>query len=451
MNHLANITKKELRELLTPSSIASIVVVVVLLMSMGTLIGGEMDEVTSASTIGIVNGDDGEYSKLAIDYIYDYYDQSYGLDREAASEYIIPLESDISDNLAILNEMKDKGIGTAIGISETFSTDISSGQKGTMSDYYLYESSGILGAATSSVTNAIISYVSSGISYNLLKGMVPAGSDMSFLLYPVSYSGDNTYTYINGNVYTNITPTEISSAMTSQSMLIPIIIMIIIVMIGSIVISSMGNEKENKTLETLLTMPVKRTTIVAGKLIAAAITGLVFGLAYLVGMMTYMNGLMSGTGDVDLAEYGLSLGATDWVIILVMIFLAILCALGLCMILGAFVKNYKAAQTMTLPIGVIAMIPMFVTMFSSWDALPGFMQGILFAIPFTHPMMIMDNLMFDNTLLVYSGLVYLVLFTIATIYITVRIYKSDILITGISATKYAKYFQKKVKHEKEDH
>ena len=214
---------------------------------------------------------------------------------------------------------------------------------------------------------------------------------------------------------------------------IAIIIMVVIVMIGSIVIGSMGNEKENKTLETLLTMPVKRTTIVTGKLLASAITGLVFGAAYMVGMMLYMNGLSSvSVSGLSLESIGLTLDLLDWVLILVQMFLAILCALGICMTLGAFAKNYKSAQTMTLPISVLAMIPMFVIMLLGWEGLPLIAQVLMFLIPFTHPMMVMNNLMFGEMTLVLMGVAYLAIFTVAIIAVTVRLYKSDILITGLS-------------------
>ncbi|MCQ2071097.1 MAG: hypothetical protein MJZ68_08195, partial [archaeon] len=71
----------------------------------------------------------------------------------------------------------------------------------------------------------------------------------------------------------------------------------------------------------------------------------------------------------------------------------------------------------------------------------------MFAIPFTHPMMGMDNLMYGNTGLILGGLLYLVVFDIIMIAITVRVYNSDILITGIgqnpTVRKLCKMFKTK--------
>ena len=184
-------------------------------------------------------------------------------------------------------------------------------------------------------------------------------------------------------------------------------------------------------------MPVKRMTIVTGKLISAAIAGLVFGAAYMVGMMFYMEGMNATLmTTLDLNEVGLTLSITDWLIVMVMMFLAILSALGICMILGAFTKNYKAAQTMVLPLAVMSMIPMFIIMFMGWENLPTIGQVLLSIIPFTHPMMVVNNLMFDNMGLVVAGIGYLLAFSALMVFITVRLYKSDILITGIGQTKF---------------
>ena len=113
-------------------------------------------------------------------------------------------------------------------------------------------------------------------------------------------------------------------------------------------------------------------------------------------------------------------------------FLGIIVSLGLCMILGAVAKNQKAAQTYILPISMLAVIPSFITMFSSIESMPFAVQIVLYAIPFTHPMTVMQSIMFGNTPLLIGGAVYLVLFSAALFFVTVRLYNSDVLITGFA-------------------
>jgi len=430
MNHLWNLIRKELKELITPVSVISMIVVAVLFASIGGLMKSETDNVLELPTIGIVSGDGGVHYDNALIYIDDFYG--------GAGDQVIMMSSPYDDRDAIMNEMNELGVYIVLVFDANYSDDIDrfaagTGSRGGMIDIYWGEvKTGLFGTISTAIVYGLIDKINTRTAESLIDG--DYSGDPVNVLAPIA---SENYTVFNGRVYEGVTPADISGALQSQSMLMPLLIMIIITMIGSMIISSMGNEKENKTLETLLTMPVKRTTIVSGKLIGSAIAGLLFGVVYLVGMYFYTSNLSVGD-TLSMENLGLTLSIMDWGIVAAVIFLAILSALGICMILGAFVKNYKAAQTLTLPVTVLAMLPMFVTMFTDFNTLPLVLQIIIFAIPFSHPMMIMNNLMLGNTLMVWAGLGYLVVFALLTIYITVRIYNSDILLTGLIKKKGGK-------------
>lgn len=433
MSHMTSIIRKELRELLTPGSVVSVLIMVVLLASLGGLIGGEVDSAAEPPTFGLVV-DEGEYYDGWDPYqsLSDYYSNA-GYD---PSQKIVLLDCG-RDSDSILSAMDELGLSNVIVIpdKETVAECIRNNEVIDVQQYYRYEPTGMFGSTVSTtVMSSLISVLNASLSAVLQTGDV----DYDFIMSPISSGGDSICTIVNGTVHSNVTPSQISNEITSQTLMIPIVIMIIIMMVGSIVISSIGSEKENKTLETLLTMPIKRTSIVSGKIVAAAIVGLVYGLAYMVGMSFYMGSLMGnmGSSGVDMQALGMSLDATDWVLVMASMFLSIVCALGICMILGAFAKNYKSAQTMTMPISILAMIPMFVIMFTGWYGAGGFIQAITFAIPFSHPMMAMQALMNGDVALVLGGIAYMAVFAVATILITVRLYNSDILITGLGQNKY---------------
>lgn len=439
MNHMWNLVKKELRELLTPSSLISIIVVVVILMSLGSFMGSEIESQTSTQPIGYYDpsGAADGYAQYSIDKLAENYDKS-GLE---SSKYIINLAEymeaggDIGEQL--YNAMEKAEVSSALVFDSDFNSNIKALKQGTIHVYWVQTSTSVFSSLNTLIASQVIGYLNSYIGDRLASELSLDKSQMDLVKSPSVYT---TSTYLNGTLHEGVTPDQIYSAMSSQTMFIPIIIMLIIVMIGSIVISSIGNEKENKTMETLLTLPINRTTIVTGKLVGASIAGLIMGALYIVGMYFYINGMTyAGTSSgVSLDSLGLALGVTDWVLVIVMMFLAIICALGMCMILGAFAKNYKAAQTLVMPISVLALIPMFVTMFTSYYELPTAIQVILFIIPFTHPMMAMQNLMFGQTAIVLGGVGYLAVFAVLMIYITVRLYKSDILLTGIILSDKAK-------------
>ena len=451
MNHLTNIVKKELKELLTPGSVISVLAMVFLFAMLGGLIGGEVEKAKVLPAIALVDDENGEVT-LPDGSQWSLYDTTVRIysssipEGKSIDDYIVRLSSTTTsggniDREDLQSKMRDAGLTSAIIVPDTFAESIANKKQADLEQMYIYAAEGMFGSSPSMVASTVVTSLNNNLSYALLSGVVGA-DQFGFYNNPIMTS---TGTMVNGNYVENVTPSAISSQVSSQTMMVPLVIMIIIMMVGSIVISSMGSEKENKTLETLLTLPIKRTTIVTGKIIAAAIVGLVYGLAYMIGMSFYMNALTSEiTSGVNLNDIGLGFEGADYIFLLVSMFLSIVCALGICMILGAFAKNYKSAQTMTMPLSILAMIPAFIIMFSGWYGSAPIIQGILFVIPFSHPMIAMQALMYNDYTLVLSGIAYMAAFAVVTIAITVRLYNSDILITGLGQNKtYMKLTGKK--------
>ena len=420
MKPLLNILRKEIKELLTPATFIPVVIIAILFASLGGFMSGITDDLTETPAVGIVDEDNGNLSTIVLDSI---------------TSNSKPISLDDNMDITLMLEKVKSSDGTAlIIIPEGFSETIASGKQASLDVYYIMNSTGMLESFPSSMVMAIISQASNDLSAHMIeKSGISSDIPTAVLQNPIS-QGTNVNTYFNGNVMEDITPDLVSASLSSNSFIVPIIVMMIVIMAGGIVISSMGMEKENKTLETLLTMPVKRSQIVVGKLAAAAIVGLVTALIYMVGMIIYMDSLMSGA-QVDLVQYGMSLGIVDYLLLGISLFLAILSALALCMILGIFAKDYKTAQGLIMPVTFLAMVPFFVIMLFDFNALPTAIQGLLFAIPFSHPMMAINNLMLDNYSIVLAGIGYELLFAAVMIVIAVILFKKDILITGRSKKK----------------
>jgi ABC-2 type transport system permease protein len=282
---------------------------------------------------------------------------------------------------------------------------------------------GLFDTISSEIVQGLLSSIDKEISKNLIESNNSVNA--SIALYPTTKIDT---TYIKNRVI-RLSPGNISGILASQSTFIPIIIMMLVIFSGQMIISSMAMEKENKTLETLLTLPVKRTSIVAAKITASAIIGLLFAVIYMFGMRVYLQGFQFSE-QINLAQYNLILTEQDFILIGISLFLALISALALSMLLGTFAKNYKSAQTLLFPVTMFAMIPMFATMFVDFDTLPLAFKGFIFAIPFSHPMMASRALLFDDYTLVIGGIIYTSIFAIVTISIIVWVFKTDRLLTG---------------------
>ncbi len=408
MSALTNIVRKELKELLTLSVILPMVIMALLFGSMGTAIGNISEAAQAKPTVGVVPMDTGVLANVSL--------QVLGSGANVAYN-----STSVPDAL----EAVKANAGVAVlYIPANFTSSILGGAPGQIEIYWIMRGAGLLDSISSSTVEGLLGAMNRAISAYLIGAgaTVPA----NVVLSPTNRMDTTDY---RGVVMAGVSPSVLGTMLASQSTFVPIIIMMIILMAGSMVVTSMGMEKENKTLETLLTLPVSRGSIVAGKLIASALIGLLMAAIYMVGFSYYIGGLSAGA-PVDLAAYGLTITPLDYVLLGISVFAALFAALALCMVLGTFAKNYRAAQTLTMPITFLAMIPMFMTMFWDYTTLPPAAQFFVFAIPFSHPMMAMRALLFKDYAFVLEGIVYSFAFALVMILIAVWIFRTDRLLTG---------------------
>ena len=399
---------KELRELLTPTTIVPIVAMALVFAYMGTLLGGVEQEAQAKPVLGVVDLDQGVLGNVSMAVL-------------RAGSQVEYTGTNVTEGLLAV---EPKGGTAVVLLPANFTETILSGHPGRVEVFWIMRGAGILDSVSSGAVDGLLASVDRAISSYLIE--TSASVDPGVVLAPTAQTET---TYFHEMILQGVSPGVLSQVLSSQSIVVPLVIMMIIIMAGSMVISSMGMEKENKTLETLLTLPVRRSSIVAGKIIASALVGLLMAGIYMVGFDVYM-GSLSGSSELSLAAYGLVVSPLDYVLVGVSVFAALFAALALCMVIGTFAKNYKAAQTLTMPVTLLAMIPMFITMFKDFDTLPPVLQAIVFAIPFSHPMMAMRSLMFGNYAFVLAGIAYALAFAIAMIFLAVWIFNTDRLLTG---------------------
>ena len=419
MSALGNIIKKELKELMTPATFVPIILIAVMFGTLGNAIGSIEEELEEAPIIGYIDADNSNLSFVATSILDGYADIAFN-------------SSDLSEKEKGIETIKEKdGIALLI-IPANFSDEILNDRPGEIEIYWIMKGAGILDSISLAVVEELVTTIDTNISYELIS--TNATVNATIALTPTSR---NDTTFFKGKVMHGVSPNDVSGILSSQSTIIPIVMMMIIIMAGSTVISSMALEKENKTLETLLTLPVKRVSIVAGKITASALIGLILAVIYIFGFSYYMRSFEI-SDNINLNQLGLVLSPTDLLILGLSVFITLIAALSFCMLLGTMAKNFKSAQTLTFPVTLLALIPMFMTMFKDFDTLPLGLKAFLFGIPFSHPMMAPRALIFDDYLLVLSGIIYVSIFSLIMILIVVWIFKTDRLLTGSIKRKKSK-------------
>ncbi|KYK26887.1 hypothetical protein AYK20_08425 [Thermoplasmatales archaeon SG8-52-1] len=411
MSSLGNIIKKEARELMTPTTFIPIILIAVMFGTLGNAFGNIEETMQEKPVIGLINADEGNFSANANLIIEGYSD-------------VVFKSNDTLEKDKGLEELKEKeGIALLI-IPSDFSEKILNNFPSEIEIYWIMKGAGILDSISSAVVEELIKIINTNISYELISTNATVNATIA-----LNPTYRNETTYFKGRELKGVSPGDITNILSSQSTLIPIVMMMVIIMAGSTVISSMALEKENKTLETLLTLPVNRISIVAGKIISSAMIGLILAVIYMAGYSNFL-GSFEISGQINLIDLGLYLSPSDFLLLGLSVFVTLIAALSFCMLLGTMAKNFKSAQTLTFPVTLLALIPMFITMFKDFDTLPAALKVLLFGIPFSHPMMAPRALIFDDYILVISGIIYVGIFAIFMIILAVWVFKTDRLLTG---------------------
>jgi len=240
---------------------------------------------------------------------------------------------------------------------------------------------------------------------------------------------------IKGVIEEGVNASALSSLMLSQSFALPFTIMIMITYAMQIAATSVAMEKEEKTLETLLTTPVDRFAILMGKVSstiivagAASITVLV-GYTYMLGSLSL--GVTSGLGSgVDLVALGLVPSASGYVLLGISLFFTLLSALALAVVMSAFSENVRGAQALVGYVYPLIFIPALALIYLDFNSLPLALKAVFYAIPYSHPILASKAVVTGDYGTVIFGIVYVAVFTVVIMYIASRLFATEKILTA---------------------
>ena len=241
---------------------------------------------------------------------------------------------------------------------------------------------------------------------------------------------------IKGQIEQGIDVNTLSSLMLSQSIALPITIMIMLTYAMQIAATSVAMEKEEKTLETLLTTPVDRFAILMGKVSSTIIVAGAASIAVLVGY-NYMIGSIStgiasniGGTAVDLVALGLVPSVGGYILLGVSLFFTLLSALALAVIMSAFSENVRGAQALVGYVYPLIFIPSLALVYLDMNSLPLAVKAIFYAIPYSHPIIAAKAVVTGDYGIVLFGIIYVAIFTVVIMYIASRLFATEKILTA---------------------
>ncbi|UCC58061.1 MAG: ABC transporter permease [Candidatus Bathyarchaeum sp.] len=338
------------------------------------------------------------------------------------------VEIDDPDLTEAFSYVQESNLTGLIVIPSGFSQNITEGKTSELEVYAPFRGGGITESTSSSAVSSLVSLFENNLIDQRINERFPE-SNSTTVLNPIALSEKSI---INGKGV-DVNPEVLFGLVISQSTIIPVGIMMLLIFAMQLAATAVASEKEEKTLETLLTLPINRFMILAGKLTGSIIVAVVGAIAYLIGFSYYTSsftGAIPTDAGVDLAAIGLAPTFLSYLLMGLSLFMALLSALALAISLSVFAEDVRGAQALVGPLSILFVFPMIFTIFTDISALPFPLSVILLAIPFTHPMLAARVSFTGDYLTAIGGILYMTVFTVIVLYIAARLFGTEKILTA---------------------
>ena len=403
---------KELKELIRDPKIlvGMIVVPLVMFPILGLVLGYAVEsaqEQAQQATLLVIDNDGGNWSQTFIDYL-----GNTGIN--------INLENNLTPQQVVdQNILELNNSSQFIEIPSGFSANLTAHTEGNLeinaiiNSYGVFQGGGLFSEIRSSGITAVINSFNRAIAPNVL------------------YTTQSTI--IKGEIQQGVDPAALSGLMISQSLALPMTIIIMLTYAMQIAATSVAMEKEEKTLETLLTMPVDRFAILMGKLSSTVIVAGIAAVAVMIGYNYMLGSVTLGIQNqisIDLVSLGLVPSPIGYALLGISLFITLLSALALAVIMSAFAEDVRGAQALIGYIYPIIFIPTLALIYLDFNTLPDIIKTILYAIPYSHPIIASKAVVFGDYTTVIFGIIYVTAFTIVIMYIASRLFATEKILTA---------------------
>ncbi len=433
-NALLNIVKKEMKEIIRdPRLFLAMILLPILIMPiMGIAFQGFMSQAAESAKgevrIAVINLDEGNISEIILS------SPDFNLALKSLNVSMIYLNNLGLDSVdAAINYITDNGsIRALVVFPENFTYCINAQSPIKLDVYYFVEKNNPSSiTAVSSRITIFMQLLKQVISTYVILNIDPNANPV-FIQNPLISQPNTIY---EGKVIRNTPPELIMQAFFMQMLMMPIAVMMLLSIAIQFAATSVASEKEQKTLEILLTMPINRETILFGKLTGSILVAVLGTIGYAIGFQFYMQSITTPMGQgqgvqINLNEIGLSIDPLGFTLMAISLFLSLLAILALVMILASFAEDVRTAQSLTSFIFMPVMLVGFFAIFAiAIGVSPTWMQIMLF-IPFTSPMIVPLYVISKQYMIVIISLLALLLETIIAIKIAAKFYGSEMILSA---------------------
>ncbi|MFH2110475.1 MAG: ABC transporter permease [Candidatus Bathyarchaeota archaeon] len=422
MRNLIAIIVKEVKELVRDPKIliGVILMPIIIFPIMGSAIQISQESVERAimgASFAVYTDDEGFVTDALLSYLYN-------------NNTVVPIDAGSLEEALI--SFKETDSSAMIYIPSGYNDNVTLGQKGVLRVYANLRKLNMAETQSTNVVSSLITVYNYYFSISKIRNLLAQTGSMGT---PEAVRSPIEIRYasiLKGNVL-DIPPNAIFSLVMGQSIMLPIMVMMMVIFAIQMAATSIALEKEQKTLETLMTLPVSRLTILAGKLSGSIVIALAGAVSYLIGFGFYMNAAFSFVPEattMNISDVDISITPFGMVLVGVVIFVTLVSALAMALSVAVFADNVRSAQSFTGVLITPIMIPAVVLMFSDIEMLPQSVQWIMLVIPYTHSIIATKAAFLADYVVVVRSILFISVWTLAVLYVAAKIFSTERIITA---------------------
>lgn len=200
---------------------------------------------------------------------------------------------------------------------------------------------------------------------------------------------------------------------------------------------SFAGERESKTLEALLVVPMSRMKILGSKLVAGLILTTIYSIFTAVGILMYNLSIILRVSDLapDLQQANINLYTINaYTIPLIMFcqFLLLLCAIGIGVVISCLAKDRATAESVN---SMVMLVPTFVIGILGFTGsllqYGGILGWIILAIPFSHAVLFLNAVLAGTGTFIglATNIGYMIGFTVVFLFIGAKLFEREAIIS----------------------
>ena len=422
MNNLWALVLKEVKELVRdPKILIGVILMPVLIFPiMGGAIQISQESVQRAirgASFAVWTDDDGFVTDALLNYLY-------------TNNTVVPVEAEsLQEALALFTSTDSNAL---VYIPRGYNENISLGRQGMVKIYANLRTLNMAETQSTDLVSNLINIYNYYFSISKIQTLITQAGAVGTATGFRSPIVIDYASILKGTVL-EIPPSAIFSLVMSQSIMLPIMVMMMVMFAIQMAATSIALEKEQKTLETLMTLPVSRMTILGGKLSGSIVIAIAGSVSYLIGFGYYMNSAFSFVPEamsMNISDINLGITPFGFLLVGIVIFVTLVSALAMALSVAVFADNVRSAQSFTGVLITPIMIPALVLMFSDIEMLPPAFQYLLLVIPYTHSIIATKAAFLGNYFMVMRSIFFISIWTVAVLYIAAKIFSTERIITA---------------------